>query len=519
MNPLSRKFSFPSQSNTEPTLSAVLPVQSIVHDARRAYWLIFFAIVLALLAPIWITRYLPLVDYPHALARGYIAAHYHDVPSFERLYNPPLSIVPNMAFETAAYLFGKWMDVEILGKLFISVFIFLFALGCHAVFKAFSEKPSWLALPAIFFIYSTHLVYGNVNFLLGLSLFLLLFAAWYRWFPTCPGRASLLLLIGAPVLCLVHLSTLAFEWAAIGLVLWMAWWAGQISLSRALGLFSPLLLPLVLLATFLTHGGTTGTIAFNTVREKLLETATLISTYRHGFDLVYLLLLLGVALFVCLRSSSIAVERHALVIGVAFYFLLWVTPGTIFTSSGADVRYLIPSFIFLLASVRLTLSRREFALALGSILVLAMVRIAFITSDWQTMSGWMAPQIALWNSVPEGSRVYPIYYADSIRNDLERKLIPNVGIYAILTRHIYDPAFQALREQDAVTARDGGHIMADIPRANDLTPQVERNILHQSDYLWCYKITSSTLREFAPDTRWVGAAGHAIILQVLNPAK
>ncbi|MFI5200932.1 MAG: hypothetical protein ACHQNE_00915 [Candidatus Kapaibacterium sp.] len=517
MNLLSQKFSFQPQSNTETAVTAALPVQRIAHhgiaqDSRRAYWLIFFAIVLALLAPIWMTRYLPLADYPQALGRGYVAAHYTEVPLFQKLYEPPLNVATNRAFEAVAFVFGRVIPLDLLGRLFISAVILLFAIGCYAIPRLFHGRPMWRTMPMMFFIYSTHLVYGSINFLLGLALFFLVFAAWRSLVVRSPVRAAILLLLASPVLFLIHMAAYAFEWPAIGIALLFALQKKRISLWQAAGQLAPLLITLTLFQLFLAHGGTVSTIAFNTPYTKVMETLTLISTYRHSFDAIFALALAIILIYAFVRGTRWHLVPEAAVIGAAFYGLLLLFPGTFLAASGADVRFLIPSFVFVVASIDGTMSVRSFRIAFASILLLFVVRLASIALDWHRMSDWLAPQIALFQRVPEGGSIYPMYYDDSVSTMLERRLFPAFGVYAALEHHADYPGLLTIRKQES---RDGGHYFRAL--SNPPAPDSLRAILDSFDYLWCYRLRPDLRVRLSRVTTVAASAGGAELLRVTKP--
>ncbi len=483
------------------------------------YWLTFYSIVLVLIVPIWTIHYLPLVDYPHALGRGYIAAHYDAVPLFQRMYEPPLSIVPNMAFEALCSWAGRVVPVDLLGRIFISAIIFLFALGCHSVARLFAGGNSWTALPMIFFIYSTHLKYGNINFLFALAVFLLLYALWRRSVVAHPWSAALLLTLILPVTFLSHLATYAFEWVAVGLSLVFLAKQRQLTLPHIIGQLVALLLPLVLFQLFLSHGGTVGRLSFNSPLMKLVETLTLISTYRRWFDVIFLASLLVITIYSLRKIERFHISKEAATIGLTFYALLLATPSTFFTSNGADVRFLIPSFVFSIASIRFSISSRDLRTTLALLLIVSLVRIGVIVFDWNAMNQWLEPQMALLEKVPSESRFYPLSLPDSSRS-LEGKLFPAFGIYPIVANGSYHPALLTIRSQHPVVGRDGGHYLPpEFQDKPELSNERLRQILDSNDYLWCYRLSPQILHSLEPFTEVASTGRNALLLRVRHDRK
>ena len=502
----------PLFKNAKP-VSEDTATNEVQPSQMRLYWLLWCLVVGVLLIPIWTTRYLPLVDYPHALARGYIAAHYDDVASFQQIYERPLAVVPNLGFEAIAKVAGRVMNIELIGRLTWTLTIGLFALGCHLISVTFFGKPLWTSLLAIFFIYSTHLFYGNINFLLGLALFLILFAVWRRLFVDRPWLSAILLLLGTPINFLIHLGTYAFEATAIGISLLFALRSNKISYLRAVGQVAPVAATLLLFKLFLTHGGTVGQIAFNGPIEKLLETASLISTYRHSWDAVYVILLLVTVIFVVRKKSSLYFQPEALTIGCAFYLFLWLCPGTLFTSSGADVRFLVPAFVFGLLSVRFVMEKRTLQYCIGFLILLGSVRIVLIDVDWHSLSDRIAPQIALWQELPAGASAYPLYYRDSLAVRPDGKLLPVIGLYGILNRQIYNPIFYAFREQHPIVFRTLPDFKP-LNTAHDLTQSFAATQLLHYDYIWCYRISQEGLTNLKKSGHAIDSADGAILMKM-----
>ncbi len=400
--------------------------------------------------------------------------------------------------------------------------IVLFASSCHFIPRLYHGRASWLALPMIFFIYSTHLIYGSINFLLGLSAFLLVFASWRSLVGKFPVRAAILLLVASPILFLIHMAAYVFEWPAIGIALLFALreppvrehplrdrppGGRRITFSQAALQFAPLIVTLALFQLFFAHGGAIGSIAFNSPFTKVTETLTLISTYRRTFNVFFAIALLAILIYAYV-SSRLRFVPEAAAIGAAFYLLLLLCPGTIFAASGADVRFLIPAFVFAVASVDFTMPVGSFRIAFAAILLLFTVRLASIAMDWQRMSDWLAPQLALFARVPEGSRVYPMYYEDSVSNQLERRLFPTFGVYEAVKHHADPAGLLTIRSGSQV----GGHYLGALE--NPPNPDSVRAILNSFDYLWCYRLRPELKEQLDGAATLVASAGDGELLHV-----
>src|SRR4029077_17206474 len=76
----------------------------------------------ALLAPIWIVRYPPLLDYPNHLASGFVLAHLRDPGfRFSEVYEADWAASPYVAEDATLVLLQRLLPVDIAGRVLLSV--------------------------------------------------------------------------------------------------------------------------------------------------------------------------------------------------------------------------------------------------------------------------------------------------------------------------------------------------------------------------------------------------------------
>ncbi len=484
----------------------------------NSYRVALSASLLAMLLPIWLIRYLPLTDYPHAVARAYLCANYSAFQNFGRLYLPAPRLVPNMGFEAIAAFLGPSTDILLLGKILFSLAITFFVYGCHRLGIAVRGKNVWNSLLASFFIYSASLIYGSINTLLGLSLFLVAFAFWYgfhRAHPTVVTIFSVPILI---ILMLIHLSTFAFAILSMPCVLGLEIWSRKLSWGNATALISPLAAPGLFLIFIMRHGASVGTIEYAGFYAKALENFSLFTTYRHGLDALFMASLFILASVMLRWSQKTKFDPVLLALFVIFYSVVWMCPTRLFTSSGADIRFLLPAFIFLIISVDIELSQKTRKIVLSIFILLFATRIFLITLDWQAMSGGLSEQMVLMKHLPQYARVFPILVRADKNYPKTDLGIKNGHCYSVLLRQANDRALDAYPSQHAIAFREPSsyHTFDD---DKEIDHQTLQTICSETDYLWCFKphadltqkIKSSMLCDF------IDSADGVLLWRVRSP--
>ena len=123
--------------------------------------------MLALLSPIWVGRYLPLLDYPGHLANLFMWRHLHDPAlGFDRFYESNLQPIPYWVQYGAEYLLAIPFGEEIAQKLFLSLAIGLFPLSVAVYAKQLGRDP-WLGILAAPLAWNMNTSHGFLAYIGG----------------------------------------------------------------------------------------------------------------------------------------------------------------------------------------------------------------------------------------------------------------------------------------------------------------------------------------------------------------
>lgn len=183
-----------------------------------ARYLVILLVLLSLIGiiPIWSVSYPPLQDYPAHLLQANVFLQY-DNPTlnyqeFWRIQKVP---VPYMGFFLSTVFFGFFFPIFTAGKLALSLYIFIFPLSIFYFITAFSKKKSFLALFTLPFLFNHPFHAGEINFVLGITMFFFTLGYWFRTYAgqTLQTRAILLVLV--TLTYITHLFPFLFTCAVI----------------------------------------------------------------------------------------------------------------------------------------------------------------------------------------------------------------------------------------------------------------------------------------------------------------
>lgn len=209
------------------------PVQR--QSATLAWEVLFLLASLALTLPLWVTRYLPLQDYPQHVAAVRIIHDFdtarfafHDYFELDWARTQYISVY--LAAHLLSYLFG----VLLACKLLLAAILVALPYSLRSVLRA-HERPEAYALLALPLSYNAHFILGFLNFIAAIPLFFWGVSAAVRYRQTPSGSGALKLSVLAFVLFYTHVVPFALLVAAVV----------SLSLGRSLRSMVRALLPLL----------------------------------------------------------------------------------------------------------------------------------------------------------------------------------------------------------------------------------------------------------------------------------
>ncbi len=495
----------PGRSDLQ-TATPFAQVQSAVRldKERRIYSVALLAVLAAILIPIWMVDYPGMVDYPNHLTRCYIIAHYYENPVWQQRYFLVYDPIPNLAIDLVVVPLLHFFPLLVCGKLFLSLAATLYVVGCSAVGRAATGKPNWLALVCAFTFYNSQLLFGFVNFVFGIGVFLCAFAFWLRVRSAMTPLRFFLCCMFSVAAFFSHLSSAAFLGIACVTVALLDLYRERQVIRFFVNLVW-LFTPLLLMAGYLGTSGQVGGIEWSTPMRKLLLLLAPIRTYSVAFDLGLILVLFLCAL--TLRRDT-SIHRTALV-SLVFFALFLITPKNIYTTSGADARYVVPGYLLLILSVELRGGRlRKMVLAVA--LTAMAARTVSITANWLAISQRGKQALAMGDVLPQGARIYvmaPTAQTDVVEKQ-DRGFIHLIQFWTISHNADLSSLFALPGQQPLVfreTPCDGPNWAACLSRydyvwTNDPPPSIRQTLLDIAkpasvwESLTLWRVTAPTVR-------------------------
>jgi hypothetical protein len=391
----------------------------------KTYYAMLLIVFFVILVPIWMVDYPGMVDYPNHLARCYILAHYHDNPVFQQRYILDHSPIPNLAIDFIVTPLLRILPLIVAGKVFLSIAAALYVLGYSAVGRAVTGKPNWLALVCAFTFYNSDLLYGFVNYIFGIGVFLCVFAFWLRVRNTMSFLRFFLLCLLSLAAFLAHLSSIVFLGVACCTIALLDFIRHRRIRSLIVKLIW-LVCPLVLMVGFMKSNGQVGTIDWGSPSEKLIILLAPVRSYSVTLDVGLILVLLFCA-WAMLKGSKV---HSVAVVSLVLFTLFLITPKALSTVSAADARYVIPGYLLLVLSIEPRWGRWQKAAFAASLAAMA-IRTGSITTNWLTISHRSEQVLAMGKILPEGARIYAFNPPTDVPVKLDRGFIHVIQFWTV----------------------------------------------------------------------------------------
>lgn len=206
----------------------------------------------ALIAPIWLVRYLPFQDYPDLLMQGAILRNWTS-PALDlgQIYALRLVPVPRLITLPLLYLLSFLAPLESVGKLLVSIYLVAMPLSVIYLFRSIQRQATSTELTGFLLAYNYWLFQGSLDYALGIAIGCLSVGFLIRhWDRATPGHVVYLSALGA--LCyLAHIMAYVVLALVAGL-----WWLLARDRQKHLGALVACGLPgLLLFASYLALGG------------------------------------------------------------------------------------------------------------------------------------------------------------------------------------------------------------------------------------------------------------------------
>lgn len=450
---------------------------------RLKLWVCYFLLTVGLLVPVFLVELPALNDLPNHLSRLHILSAYEDDPALRENYRLDWALVPNLALDAFAALLSPFLSIATIAKLFVALTIVGLLVGVVALHYAVYRKVGLIQTGAVLLIYGQILAWGFVNFLFGLALALIVFAAWIHFDRWSFRRKIVVFSCFSLLIFFSHLLALAIY--GFLLVTYEAgrWWrqryvAGQpgVEIGAAIGL--QFVVPFVVWLSGPGGGFDAGTKYLS----PFLKLFSLAAPFRFYFELVDVAIILTV-IFGLLVARLIGVIRFAPTMWMPFLGLFVVAlgmPHLIVSIFGVDQRlFVAAAFVFVAAldfDEKAKASRTVFIVCVGTLFIW---RIDSLTTTWTEFNRKFSEFRLASSTIDRGASVLSVLR----KPELDHAISPtgsdfslwHLVSFAVIERSAFVPLTFTTRYQPLKASEKRQRI--DIAAGFPLTPHMLRTAL------------------------------------------
>jgi hypothetical protein len=196
-------------------------LSSQVEASPRRKWLkaiLFVLLAAAILLPIWIVHYPPILDFPNHLASSFVLAHLHD-PNYEfgHEYSAHWGLKPYITTDFVMGRLGRIVPPLVAGKLVLSFGALGLPLAAWFFLRQANPGEDAIAFWFLLLAHNIFFRYGFVGFFWGISLMLLTLGLWLRWLKTPTASRWLLVCLALSATYFTHIMALVFTAFIMGI--------------------------------------------------------------------------------------------------------------------------------------------------------------------------------------------------------------------------------------------------------------------------------------------------------------
>lgn len=445
---------------------------------------VYLLLLAVALYPVFSVDVLPLVDYPNHLARLYVLTAIDDVPALKERYAVDWDVLPNLAMDAFVVLLAGWLSIFDSLRLFVALTLVLIVAGSLSLHRVLFGRISLLPTAVYLLLYNHVLIFGFVNYLFAVGLYLLAFAGWIAsarwptWWRLVAFSAASVVLFFAHLFALgvYGLSVAAYE-------LWRTREARGKSLRQVLENWAvtsaQFVVPAILWLASPT-GDRDNYIAYGEIKHKIAAFTSPILCYGELIDQA-MLVIVGILLVRGLFSGTLKIaadSRYPLIILSVVAVLM---PAWLLGIWGADMRLPLVIACLLAATTRLELRSVRIGLVVASVgLALFGIRVWTITETWQSYDSQFSEFRRASQAIERGARLLVVQLdrnTDATGTGHFDLVYWHMPALAVIDRSVFlpylftDPTTQPVRAAEAYAA-------IDTPYGHPIPPDLLRKSAH-----------------------------------------
>lgn len=431
---------------------------------EHEFTIAFAALTLLVVFPVFLVDVPPLADYVNHLARMRVISVEGIDPDLSAFYRIDWQLIPNLAMDLIVPVLDRFLDIYRAGQIFTVLTLIAMVTGPMAVHKALYGRLNAFPLVAFVLVYNGILLYGMMNYLLGVGLAMWGLAVWVA----IRGRSILLRLVVSAVFCFLlyvcHLYAVGLYGLAIGSYELWAWSRRGFRFDKTLLLdLVVLIVPVLPLVPLLMRSSTWGLVkeAAWDSQSKIDGLELVFRTYVDTHDLA-LMALGGVALAWALKRGVLSAHGAAAPLAGLGFAVFLAMPYTLFGSEMADQRMPVALLLMLVGFVHLDPEDKWFKAGFLALVVgFAGLRVADVSSHWQRIGAIYTDLRASLVSVPRGSKILVSVADEPKGTETAQTSISHAPCLAMIERSALVSTAFTVKGKQIMTVRPAFHDRVD----------------------------------------------------------
>ena len=445
---------------------------------------ILVAAAALILAPIWLVRFIPSLDYPDHLASAFVLRHLHDPGyTFSQWYGAQWAVRPYLGMEVALVGLQQVISVSSAGRLLLSICALGLPLAAWWFLREANPGDQSLCLWPLLLAFNRFFILGFVSYELGVVFCFIFLAAWLRWLPQLTAWRWMVL---AAVLTMVYLTHLV-GFAAAGVVVGCYSLLARLKLRPVLWSWTLFIPGTALYLGFSFRQMEASHATFRSLSDKALGLSFPFAGYSLAVDSLVLGGLAACALALLWHNPELQWNRPWLGVAVVLFALFCITPGDVGPNSEVDRRITLFLAVVALASLR---TGRRGRLLLPLLLVLFAVRMVDIVSVFRSDSGRLQTLERSFTSLPRNVAVLPLL-EETAGQRFVRSTYLGFPPYLVIERGCFVPGLFARGDIHILRVHSNRYVPPRLGPGGTWVYTTEpdwQKVRYDWDYVWVYDI-------------------------------
>jgi hypothetical protein len=185
-----------------------------------------------------------------------------------------------------------------------------------------------------------------------------------------------------------------------------------------------------------------------------------VRTYDSAFDVILIICWAALLLYAFRARESVRINWPLLGAAATLFIGFLISPQELFSSSGADTRFVLPAVLLAVVSIGLVVPTRVRNRLVAGALALSVIRLGALWLTWEQLSTETGRLVTVADQLPVGASVFSEQYESGEPPDVRRRThaLGHVIEYATIRRSVVVSSMFAVPGVQPIVWRDGRRV-------------------------------------------------------------